>query len=171
MLALLAAALVLCLPALVLTAAVSDATSFTIPNWISLALLAIFPFAALAAGVPLPTMGLHLALAFAALLAGMAMFALRWIGGGDAKLLAATVLWLGPPAMPDFLLGMALLGGGLAIVLLALRSDVLRPMVLLGPRWVNRLADPGKGIPYGVAIAAGALLALPDARLGAAPGL
>lgn len=171
MLALLAAALVLCFPALVLTAAVSDATSFTIPNWIPLALLALFPVAGLAAGVALPTLGLHLALGAGALVAGMAMFALRWMGGGDAKLIAAVVLWLGLPALPAFLLATALTGGSLAILLMALRSIHLRPMVALGPRWVNRLADSKEGIPYGVAIAAGALGGFAASPFGAVLGL
>ncbi|HKP77635.1 MAG TPA: pilus assembly protein CpaA, partial [Phenylobacterium sp.] len=61
MLAVLAAAVALCFSALILAAAVSDATSFTIPNWTSLALLAIFPVAALAVGLPLPALGLHVA--------------------------------------------------------------------------------------------------------------
>jgi len=157
MLALLAAALVLCFPALVLSAAVSDATSFTIPNWIPLALLALFPAAGLVAGVPLPTLGLHLALGAGALVVGVGMFALRWMGGGDAKLIAAVVLWLGLPALPGFVLATALTGGGLAMLLLMLRSAHFRALVALGPRWVNRLADGKAGIPYGVAIAAGAL--------------
>ncbi|MDZ4372540.1 MAG: pilus assembly protein CpaA, partial [Phenylobacterium sp.] len=73
----LAAALVLLLPALVLTAAASDATTYRIPNWISLALIGAFPLAALAAGLPLPSLGLHLVAGAAALAVGMAMFALR----------------------------------------------------------------------------------------------
>lgn len=171
MLALLAVALVLCLPALLLTAAVSDAMSFTIPNWIPLALLALFPVAALSMGVPLPAMALHLAVGVAALVAGMAMFALRWVGGGDAKLMAAAALWLGLPAVPEFLLAAAMAGGGLAVVVLTMRSAAFRPVILLGPSWVGRLADPAQGIPYGVAIAAGALIALPDSPFGAALGL
>lgn len=171
MLAVLAAALVLCFVALILAAAVSDATSFIIPNWMSLALLAIFPFAALAAGLPLPTFGLHLAIGVAAMVIGMAMFALRWLGGGDAKLIAAAALWLGLPGLPTFLLDGALVGGGLALALLTLRSDPIRPIIVLGPRWVSRLADPEQGVPYGVAIAAGALWALPASPFGAALGL
>lgn len=171
MLALIVAAPVVAFAALVLTAAASDVATFTIPNWIPLAILALFPVAALATSLSLPTAGLHLAVGVVALLAGMAMFALRWMGGGDAKLIAAAALWLGPAAMPNFVLGAALVGGGLAILLVTMRSAPFRPMIALGPRWVNRLADTTQGIPYGVAIAAGALLALPTSPFGAALGL
>lgn len=159
MLPLLAAALSLAFPALVLAAAARDALSFTIPNWISLALVAIFPLTGLAAGVPLPTLGLHLGVGAAALVAGMALFALGWVGGGDAKLMAAVALWLGWPAVVSFLVVAAVAGGVLAVVLLALRTATLRAVVLSGPRWLVRLAEPGEGVPYGVAIAVGALFA------------
>lgn len=170
MFAMLAAALVLCFPALVLTAAFSDVVTFTIPNWIPLALLAAFPVAGFAVGVPLPAIGLHLAIGFAVLVAGMALFALRWMGGGDAKLIAAVALWLGWPALAPFALSAAMAGGGLAIALLMLRSAHFRPMISLGPRWVNKLAEPGHGIPYGVAIAAGALTAFQASPLAVAAG-
>ena len=77
--------LVLAFPALVIVAALRDCTSFTIPNWISLALLAVFLPAAMACGLPIQTIGLALLLGFCALLLGMGMFAAGWIGGGDAK--------------------------------------------------------------------------------------
>ncbi len=171
MLALIAAALVLCFLALVLSAAFSDAVTFTIPNWIPLALLVLFPVAGLAASLPLQTLGLHLALGFGALVVGAGMFAMRWVGGGDAKLIAAVLLWLGLPAMPQFLVATAMTGGSLAITLLMLRSVHFRPLVALGPRWVNRLADSNEGIPYGVAIAVGALFAISASPFGAVVGL
>jgi len=161
MLAAVASVLALALPALVLTAAASDARSFKIPNWISLALLALFPVAALAAGLPPTTIGLHFGIGLATLVAGMAMFALRWLGGGDAKLFAAVALWMGWPAVVTFLALAAVAGGALAAALLLLRSAAFRPLALLGPRWVVRLAEPGEGVPYGVAIAVGALAAFP----------
>lgn len=167
MIALLVTALVLCLPALLITAAVSDVATFTIPNWIALVLLALFPVAALAAGLPPLVIAQHFGVGLALLAVGVAMFALRWAGGGDAKLLAAAGLWLGWPAMPTFLLSAAMMGGTLALVLLTLRSPVVRPMAMLGPRWVNRLADPAEGIPYGVAIAVGACMALTASPFGA----
>ncbi|WP_293907059.1 prepilin peptidase [Phenylobacterium sp.] len=165
------ALLALAFPVLVLIAAGQDALSFMIPNWIPLALAVVFPFAALAAGVSLPTIGLNAGVGAIALAAGVVMFALRWVGGGDAKLLAAAALWLGWPAIPTFLFAAALAGGVLAILLLTLRSAAVRPMVLLGPSWMVRLAEPGEGVPYGVAIAAGALAALPASPFAAALAL
>ena len=47
--------LVFVFPALVITAALRDVVSYTIPNWISVALIAAFPVAALAQGLPLAT--------------------------------------------------------------------------------------------------------------------
>ena len=76
---LLASLLALAFPALVLFAAAKDATSFTIPNWISLALVALFPAAAFAAHMPLATAGWHLAAGAGVLVAGMVMFALAGV--------------------------------------------------------------------------------------------
>jgi prepilin peptidase CpaA len=146
--------------------ALKDATSYTIPNWIPLGLVAAFPLAALAGGVPLSDLGLHLAVGLAGLILGIALFAARWVGGGDAKLLAAAALWLGWPAATTFLLTTAVWGGVLTLALVALRSAQLRPLVMLGPGWVARLAEPGGGVPYGIAIAAGVLLTFPDSPLG-----
>jgi prepilin peptidase CpaA len=146
---------------LVIVAALRDVTSYTIPNKISLALVALFPIAALGLGLPLPVIGVSLAVGAAALVAGMAMFALRWIGGGDAKLFAAAALWLGLPASMTYLAVTAVAGGALAVGLLALRSTHVRPFVPNGPAWFGRLAEPGENVPYGVAIAVGALVAFP----------
>lgn len=156
---------------LVVTAALEDALSFTIPNRVSLALLVAFVPAALLVEMPLPAIALNIGVGVAALVAGMVMFALRWVGGGDAKLLAAVSLWLGSTAVPTFLIGTAMAGGALAIMLLTLRSASLRPFILLGPPWVTRLAEPGEGVPYGVAIAVGAFAALPLTLFGATLGL
>jgi prepilin peptidase CpaA len=155
------AALVALFPALVIVAALRDVTSYTIPNWISLGLLAAFAPAALAMGLPAGAVGLHLGVGVIGLIAGMAMFALGWIGGGDAKLFAAAALWLGWPAAGTYAAMTGLAGGALALSLLALRSGYLRPYVVTGPAWFSRLAEPGENVPYGAAIAAGALAAFP----------
>ena len=148
-------------PALVIVAALKDTVSYTIPNWVSLALIAAFPLAALAVGLPLPVAGVHLAVGAVALVAGMGMFAAGWIGGGDAKLFAAAALWLGLPAALTYLAVTGLAGGALAVGLLALRSGYVRPYALNGPPWFARLAEPGENVPYGLAIAIGALAAFP----------
>lgn len=155
------AALALVFPALVITAALRDVTSYTIPNWISLALVAGFAPAALVMGLPLSAVGLHLGVGAAALVLGMVMFALRWIGGGDAKLFAAAALWLGWPAAGSYGAFTAIAGGGLAMGLITLRTGWLRPYVIAGPTWMSRLAEPDEAVPYGLAIAVGGLAAFP----------
>ena len=56
-----------------------------------------------------------------------------------------------------FLLTTALIGGGLALGLLALRNPLLVPLAQRLPAWTKRLLTPGGDVPYGVAIAAAAL--------------
>jgi prepilin peptidase CpaA len=152
--------LVLCtFAALVIGAAVKDISSFTIPNWISISLAAAFIPAALIAGVSLPTIGISFAVGAGALVLAAVMFALGWIGGGDAKLMAAAALWVGLRGIGPFAVYTGLAGGALALGLVALRSSWLRPLAEVGPGWARRLATPGEAAPYGVAIAAGALVA------------
>ncbi|HEX3919634.1 MAG TPA: prepilin peptidase [Caulobacteraceae bacterium] len=145
--------------ALVIGAAVKDISSFTIPNWISIALAAAFIPAALALGVSLPVIGISFAVGIAALVLAAVMFALGWIGGGDAKLMAAAALWVGLRGIGPFAIYTGLAGGALALALVALRSAWLRPIAHAGPAWTRRLATPGESAPYGVAIAIGALAA------------
>jgi prepilin peptidase CpaA len=159
----LATALVIVFPALAFLAALSDATTMTIPNWISAVLVIAFFPAALASGTSLPQIGLALAVGVAALAIGAGMFALRWIGGGDAKLLAASALWLGPSGVPPFLIWTALAGGALALGLIGARGlSELTGLPVRPPEWVGRLLSPTGDIPYGIAIAAGALAAFPS---------
>ncbi len=157
-------AAVLLFPLFMILGAVLDLVSYRIPNWVSGALVAAFLGAAasvVAAGAPLSVVGVDIAVGIAALLAGVAMFALGWIGGGDAKLFAAAALWLGWPALPTFLPATTLACGAVALLLVALRSEVVRPLARGRPSWFARLAEPGESVPYGVAIAAGALAAFP----------
>ena len=165
MLHLLQLTLVATFPALLIVAALGDLTTYRIRNWISLAMIAGFALAAPALGLPLASIGLHLGVGAVGLMLGVAMFALGWIGGGDAKVFAAAALWLGWPAAATYAIATCLAGGGLAVGLLVLRSGYLRPYVLTGPAWVGRLAEPGENVPYGVAIAVGALAALPESSL------
>lgn len=152
------------MPVLVIIAGLHDLITMKIPNWISgLLILGFFP-AALALGLPLSVVGLSVGLAVAALFVGAGMFALRWLGGGDAKLMAAVMLWLGMSGALPFLLQTAMMGGGLCLVLILARVH-LQVYAMNAPVWVSRLMEPKGDVPYGVAIAVGALLAYPASPL------
>ena len=158
------AALLALVGAAALTGAIYDLTTFTIPNWISLALLALFPVLALAAGLSLSDAGLHLAVGAAALAVGIALFAGGIVGGGDAKLFAALALYMGVQSIAPYVFAVAVTGGALAVTLLVLRSTALSVLFIRLP-WMHKLSSPGVGVPYGVAIAAGGLMALPATQL------
>src|SRR5690606_18374911 len=93
----------------------------------------------------------------AVLVAGFAFFAFGWVGGGDAKLAAATVLWVGPKELLPYLVYAALLGGALTLGILAIRRWPL-PLMLSKIAWIGRLHDSKGGIPYGIALATAGIL-------------
>ena len=152
------------LPCLVIAAGLHDLTTMKIPNWISgVLVLGFFP-AALAVGLAPMAVALHVGIAAAALFVGMGLFAMRVIGGGDAKLMTAACLWLGLSGSGMFMLWTGLAGGAFCLVLIYARAQV-RPYVAGGPQWVHQLLQPKADIPYGVAIAIGALMAFPSSDL------
>ncbi len=144
---------------LLIYAACSDIARLTIPNWVSIAMPALFVAAALFAGMPLAQVGAHLLFGAAILAVGFFLFQASIIGGGDAKLLAAAAVWTGFPAFAPFLFWTAAAGGLLALSLLAARHFVKQAAT--HPAFVNRLLKHQNGVPYGVAIMAGGLMALP----------
>jgi prepilin peptidase CpaA len=105
--------------------------------------------------------GLHVGLAGIALGIGFFMFAMGWIGGGDAKLFAATALWLGPQHVVDYAIVAAILGGVLTLAILGLRMTPL-PAGFGQQEWLLRLHNPRNGVPYGIALAAAALWIYPS---------
>ncbi len=151
-------------PLALILAALRDLTSYTIPNRISLALLVAFVPLALFAGVSLPVIGLSVLVGAVMLAAGVGMYAMRWIGGGDAKVFAVSALWLGWPSVMPFALWTALAGGGLAVILMCGRR-LGHPVVGRGPVWIGRLLTPGGDVPYGLAICFGALMAYPGSPI------
>jgi prepilin peptidase CpaA len=88
------------------------------------------------------------------------LFIPGWFGGGDAKLMAAIGLWIGAENLMPYMLWVALAGGMIAAAFFSVRSMPL-PRVLLGEAWALRLHRHDSGIPYGLALAAGALLVYP----------
>ncbi len=148
-------------PSLFAIGAMSDLVSYRIPNWISLAIAGAFVVAAVAAGMPAATIGWHLLVGIAALVAGFALFAFGIIGGGDAKLLAAGALWAGPDYIAKYCLAFALAGGAFALAVLVLRRVPL-PAITARIAFLNKLLEPKAGLPYGVALGIGALIFLFD---------
>lgn len=153
------------MPALVIIAGLHDLTTMKIPNWISLALLAVFPLAALLVSLPPLDIAIHFGVGVGVLFIGMALFALNWIGGGDAKLLAASCLWMGLSGAFMFLVYTALIGGLFSLVLMSARAYAPRYVGPATPEWIAGLMRPKGDIPYGVAIAIGALLAYPSSQM------
>lgn len=154
--------ILLVFPAAMIFAAVMDLMTMTIPNRISLALLAAFLVAAPLAGLSLETFLVHAGVGFAVLCVGIALFSLGWFGGGDAKLMAAVALWLGPSHLLLYFVQMSILGGVLAILCLAYRRMPMAALPL--PEWALRLHRQGTGIPYGIAIAGAGLLVYPKTQ-------
>lgn len=148
-------------PALMIYAAASDLLTMTISNKLSIALLAAFvPFAWMAGMTP-AEIGLHLACGAGVLVLTFGLFAMRWIGGGDAKLAAATAVWMGWDHLGDYGTTSAIIGGLLTLAILLVRQYPL-PGWGLKFGWLTTLHDRGTGIPYGIALAAGGLLIYPE---------
>jgi prepilin peptidase CpaA len=154
-----AAALVL-FPTLMAFAAFTDLLTMTIPNRVSIALVVIFAALAAYAHMPLATALSHVTCALVMLAATFVMFQMGWIGGGDAKLAAATALWLGFDHLLDYGLAASLVGGALTLAILELRRREPRA-VTSSPRFAH-LCDKMAGVPYGVALAIGGLLVYPQ---------
>lgn len=152
------------LPCLVIAAGLHDLTTMKIPNWISGVLVLSFFPAAFAVGLAPMAVALHVGIAVVALFVGMGLFAMRVIGGGDAKLMAAACLWLGLSGSGMFMLWTGVAGGLFCMMLILARGQV-RPYIAGGPDWVMQLLEPKGDIPYGVAIAIGALMAFPASPL------
>lgn len=146
--------------ALVLYSAWSDARTLRIPNWTSLTLMVAFVPSVIAVAMPLENIGFHVAAGAMTLVIGFTLFAFGYFGGGDAKLLAACALWVGWDNLLAFVLAVVLVGGVLSIFVVLLRKGLG-----LWPDWLVKSAEglftPDKAVPYGIAIASGAMIVLP----------
>ncbi len=72
---------------------------------------------------------------------------------------------MGWPGVLPFLAFTGLAGGALAATLMTARGGMLAPYLARGPAWLGRLLSPEEDLPYGLAIAAGALIAFPSSAL------
>ena len=152
--------LLLAFPAAMAFAGAMDLLTMTIPNRISLFLVAAFAVAAPLAGLSLHDTLIHLATGAGVLTIGIFLFSMGWLGGGDAKLMAAAALWFGTHNLVMYFAQVAVFGGLLAVAILVYRRFPVPGITV--PAWAERLHQKNCGIPYGIAIAAAALKMYPD---------
>ena len=144
----------------------SDVSRYTIPNWLVGSLLVLYPIAVYVSPVPIDWIGglYALVICFAV---GYIIFTMRWMGGGDIKLIIACSLWVGLNSLLDFIFLMTLVGGIFALSLLFGRK-ALSFIPLKGDKELPRILTVGAPVPYGVAIAFSFLYLLWAGQLAAA---
>jgi prepilin peptidase CpaA len=148
-------------PALMAFAASSDLITMTISNRVSIILVGGFFAIALMSGMGPAEVLSHASAAAVVLVITFGFFTRGWIGGGDAKLAAATAMWFGFDYLLSYLLYASMLGGALTFLLLAFRLVPL-PKLLAGQFWAQRLHRQDGEVPYGIALAGAALMVYPD---------
>lgn len=129
-------------------AAILDIRYRRVPNWLVLATLAL-AIARWCIPFDFGAMAIAFGLGFATLLVGFGLFSMKWIGGGDAKLIAAVVVWFGLEQFGAFLLLMCVAGAVLAMVQIVAR------------RFSDSGATKSGSLPYAVAIALGGVMLVP----------
>jgi len=153
-----------CVLAACAVAVFTDLRDRTIPNAITIP-LALAGVAIAATHGVVPAL-VSIAIVVGTLVAGTFFFSMGWLGGGDVKLLAAGAGALGLPDALPFLLYTSI-GGGVLALAVALGTGTLRPVVsssfaMLRPLFYEGTVAPQTShsikLPYGVAIAFGALL-------------
>lgn len=147
---------------LLIVASLLDFWKLELPDWLSTLFAAIgFLFILDQAGLNqagLNQAAIHLAIGFAVWAGGVVLTMLGFWGGGDAKFMAATAVWIGWPGLIALVVCTAVAGGVWAIFLLLARLTLRRMGAITAPgRWPRALL-PGEGMPYAMAIATAALL-------------
>lgn len=146
-------------------AIVSDMVSMTIANRVSLLLVATFAAVAPLTGMAWADFGWHFAAGALVLAVTFGLFAIGGMGGGDAKLIAATALWMGlTPHLMQYAVYASLFGGLLTLLVLAYRKSPLSAFTG-GYVLLRHFADEKTGIPYGVALGIAGLLVYPSTPL------
>lgn len=148
---------------LLVIAAIKDVRTMTIPNSISLVMVALYPGFVAVAGIDWLDGLLAGAVVFAV---GLVLFALGWLGGGDVKLLAATSLWAGTGLLLPALFVTAIAGGALCIFVWLRHGGIARiyrrlfandsqGAASVGGSGAAVVAETEAVVPYAVAIFAG----------------
>ena len=146
-------------------AAISDMVSMTIANRVSAILVATFAVVAPLTGMDWAVYGWHFAAGGLVLAVTFAMFAVGAMGGGDAKLLSATAVWMGLSVeLMQYVFYGAMIGGVLTLLIIIYRRSPLS--TLTGNHMLLRhFANQKAGVPYGIALGIAGLLTFPTTPL------
>lgn len=145
---------------LLVYAAVSDVRGYIIPNWISVTLIIIFFPIYFLASLPIDQLWSFVWPALIVFAVCFGLFAIGSIGGGDAKLLPASALWIGKANIIEFI-GVIAIAGGILCIIMMLFWSVKRYVPQLFRVSQTASMERPKIAPYGVAIAAGGLIVFP----------
>jgi len=150
-------------PFLLIYAAISDFRTYRLPNWLNgLIFLSFFPVA-LIAGMPWNVMGWHLAASGVVLVGCFILFAFDLFGGGDAKMLSAAAVWIGwGENLGVYIVYTALAGGALALAMKSWQMLRLEQGIWGTDGALRKALTKNLDLPYGAAIATGALLTYPE---------
>ncbi|BAV49914.1 peptidase [Mesorhizobium sp. 113-1-2] len=152
-------------PFCMLFAAISDMLSMTIANRVSVLLVVVFALVAPLTGMEWAAYGWHFAAGALVLAVTFGLFAMGGMGGGDAKLLAATAVWMGLNIhLVEYLVVSTIIGGLLTLAILFYRKSPLAIITGRNP-FLRHFADDTTGVPYGIALGVGGLLTYPDSPL------
>lgn len=152
-------------PFCMLFAAISDMLSMTIANRVSVLLVVVFALVAPLTGMEWAAYGWHFAAGALVLAVTFGLFAMGGMGGGDAKLLAATAVWMGLNIhLVEYLVVSTIIGGLLTLAILLYRKSPLAAFTGRNP-FLRHFADDTTGVPYGIALGLGGLLTYPDSPL------
>jgi len=144
-------------------AALNDANAMKIPNHIPLIVLAAYLVAVPFTWAGFPLFFEHLTVGVVMFALGFAMFAFGWMGGGDSKLLAATAFWFTWPDVFTYMIYTAVFGGILTLFIMLGRSYI--PVRVMTSQWMQTMFKDQSKIPYGLALAAGAIATLPQSQI------
>ena len=159
------AAIIVIFPMCMALGAMTDLISMTIPNRVSLLLAGTFLVVAPLTGMDIATFGWHLLAGASVFAVCFALFAVRAMGGGDAKILASSALWFGFGAeLVGYITYVGYFGAILTILVIIMRanSNILMSTKIPMPLYVY---DSSAGVPYGIAIGIAALITFPKTAL------
>ena len=146
-----------------LAACYTDFSEMKIPNWVSAAALVGFAAALPFTWAGLEWFGEHMAVGGLLFAFGFVLWMIGGLGAGDVKLMGAVGLWFGFAEAIHFVLYTTLFGAALGLFLLLGRRFV--PVRLEGTVLVDKMFQGKTHMPYGIAIAAGALTVWPTSQI------